>query len=161
MKKQDFLSKLKKEGKLTLVDSSEEISSSYLLKSDNSLRSAKILLESKLYDDSTSTSYYAMYNILTSLLFKTGIKCENHAGSILLLKKLYNKIELFKIIFSAKEERIDKQYYITSKESAAITEEQVKELIRKAEDFTVKMKSIIKSVNNEEIKNLRENYQKI
>ncbi len=160
MKKTNFLNKLKEEGNLSLVEQSETICISYILKSDNSLKSAKILLENKLYDDSTSSSYYAMYNILTALLFKTGIKCENHAGSILLLKFLLNKVELFDLISKAKEDRIDKQYYVTS-EDITLTEESTKKILIKAEEFTVKMKLVIKNMKNEEIINLREKFQDI
>lgn len=49
MKKQNFLSKLKKEGKLGLVEPSEEIKLSYLQKAENCLKSAKILFQNKLY----------------------------------------------------------------------------------------------------------------
>jgi uncharacterized protein (UPF0332 family) len=112
MKKLSFLNKLKKEGKLTLVEPSEEICSSYLEKADNCLKSAKLLLQNDLYENSISMSYYTMYNSLVSLLFKIGIKCENHTGSILVFKKLFGRIDLFKIISFAKEERIDKQYYV-------------------------------------------------
>ncbi len=59
--------------KLKLVESSEEIKLSYLEKSDNSLRSAKILHKNNLFENSVSMSYYVMYNSLTSLLFKIGI----------------------------------------------------------------------------------------
>ena len=76
MKKLDFLSKLKKDGKLESVEPSEEICSSYLKKADDCLKSAKILLKNDLYENSVSMTYYAMYNSLTALLFKIGIKCE-------------------------------------------------------------------------------------
>jgi len=42
MKKTNFLSKLKKEGKLELVDSSEEIKQSYIIKSESNITSSKI-----------------------------------------------------------------------------------------------------------------------
>ncbi len=89
MKKSNFLSKLKREGKLELIKPSEEICSAYLEKADNCLKSARILLKNELYENSVSMSYYVMYNSLTALLYKTGIKCENHAGSIILFKKLF------------------------------------------------------------------------
>ena len=73
MKKQNFLSELKRTGKLRIVEPSEEICSSYLEKSNNCLISAKILLKNKLYENSVSEAYYAMYNSLTALLFRTGI----------------------------------------------------------------------------------------
>jgi uncharacterized protein (UPF0332 family) len=137
MKKSNFLNKLKKEGKLELVEPSEEICNSYLEKSDNCLKSARILLQNGLYENSISMSYYVMYNSLTALLFKTGVKCENHAGSILLFKKLFERIDLFKIISFAKEERIDKQYYVTSKRNFILTKESAQDMLVKAENFLV------------------------
>lgn len=154
MKKLSFLSKLRKEGKLELVEPSEEICVSYLEKADSCLKSAKLLLGNSLYENSISMSYYAMYNSLTALLFKTGIKCENHAGSILLFKKLFGRIDLFKIVSFAKEERIDKQYYV----DFTITKESAQDLLRKAEEFLVKMKLLIKDLKTEEIEKLRERF---
>lgn len=107
----NFLSKLKKEEKLELVEPSEEICESYSEKSVNCLKSAKLLLQNNLYENSIGMSYYAMYNLLVALLFRVGIKCQNHSGSILLLKLLFGENDLFKLIYDAKKERIDKQYY--------------------------------------------------
>ena len=70
-----------------------------------------------------------MYNMLTALLYKVGIKCENHSASILILKELFC-IENSKIIF-AKRERVDKQYYVDFK----ITKEEVGNMIKSAEQF--------------------------
>lgn len=161
MKKPSFLNKLRVEGKLKLVEPSEEISSSYIEKADKCLKSAKILLRNNLYENSVSMSYYTMYNSLTALLFKTGIKCENHAGSIILLKRLFGKVELFKIISFAKEERVDKQYYVTSEENFVLTKGSAKDMVEKAEDFLVKMKLIITELKNEEIENIRLEFDKI
>jgi uncharacterized protein (UPF0332 family) len=104
MKKPDFLSKLKKDGKLESVEPSEEICSSYLKKADDCLKSAKILLKNDLYENSVSMTYYAMYNSLTALLFKIGIKCENHSGSIIIFRRLFEKEDLYKTISFAKRE---------------------------------------------------------
>ena len=156
MIKPSFLDKLKKEGKLELVEPSEEICKSYIEKSDNCLKSAKLLLQHSLYENSVSMSYYAMYNALTALLFKTGIKCENHAGSIILLKKLFGRMDLFKIISFAKKERIDKQYYVTD---FVLTKESAEDMAKKSEDFLVKMKLVITELKNEQIKNLREKFK--
>ena len=96
------------EGKLLLVEPSNEISGSYLGKADNCLRSAQILLDSDLYENSVSMSYYAMYNSLTALLFKVGVKCENHAGSIIVFRELFGRNDLYRKIFFAKKERIER-----------------------------------------------------
>ena len=155
-----FLNKLKKEKKLELVEPSEDICNSYSDKSTNCLKSAKLLLQNNLYENSVGMSYYAMYNQLTALLFRIGIKCENHAGSILLLKILFGEEELFKIISDAKKERIDKQYYVTT-EKDEIPKEIAVELLNSAEDFVLKMKVVIKNLNGDTIDQLRGKFETI
>ena len=152
-----FLNKLKKEEKLGLVEPSENICESYSDKSANCLKSAKLLLQNNLYENSVGMSYYAMYNQLTALLFMAGIKCENHAGSILLLKLLFNEEELFRLISNAKKERIDKQYYVTT-EKDEITKEIAEELLKNAEDFVLKMKLLVKRLNNDSINEVKKKF---
>ncbi len=161
MKKSGFLNNLKKEGKLNLVEPSEEICNSYLEKADNCLKSAKILLKNDLYENSISMSYYVMYNSLTALLFKIGIKCENHSGSILIFKKLFDRDNMFRAISFAKEERIDKQYYVVSKQNFILTKASAQDMTTKAENFIVQMKLIVRNLKNGELKLLREKFEKI
>jgi len=155
-----FLNKLKKEGKLELVEQSEDICDSYSQKSADCLKSAKLLLQNNLFENSIGMSYYAMYNLLLALLFRTGIKCENHGGSILLLKLLFGQNDLYKLISDAKKERIDKQYYVTT-EKDEITREIADELLNNAEDFVLKIKVVIKKLNNDSIEELREKFETI
>ena len=117
MKELDFLNSLKEKNKLELVESSEEICNSYLEKAENCMRSAKLLSENDLYENSVSTAYYTMYNSIIALLFRIGIKSENHSGSIILFKKLFDEPNLVGLISFAKKERIDKQYYVNSKKN--------------------------------------------
>jgi len=152
-----FLNKLKKEGKLELVEPSADIFDSYSEKSANCLKSAKLLLQNNLYENSIGQSYYAMYNLLLALLFRIGIKCENHGGSILLLKLLFGENDLYKSISDAKKERIDKQYYVIT-EKDEITKEIADDLFSNAEDFVLKMKLIVKNLNNDSIDRLREKF---
>ena len=149
--KKSFLNKLKEENKLILVEPSTNICKSYLEKADNCLKSSKILLENNLYENSVSMAYYAMYNSLTALLFKIGIKCENHTGSIILLKKLLEKNELFDIISYSKKERVDKQYYVTSKEDLDLSECSSKDMVEKAETFLIQIKLILNDINQNNI----------
>lgn len=143
MKKTDFLIKLAKERKIEIVEPSEEIKDSYLEKSESNLASAKILLENNKLEESVSLAYYSMYHSLIALLFKTGIKSENHSASIILLKELF-EIDNSDISF-AKRERVDKQYYVNFE----ITREQVKDAIRKAELFNSKILDFISKLTNE------------
>ena len=155
-----FLNKLKKEKKLELVEPSEDICDSYSEKSANCLKSAKLLLQNNLYENSIGMSYYAMYNLLLALLFRVGIKCENHGGSILLLKLMFEEDDLYKLISDSKKERIDKQYYVTT-EKDEITKEVADELLHNAEDFVFKTKVVIKNLSNDSIEELREKLETI
>jgi uncharacterized protein (UPF0332 family) len=155
MKKMDFLIKIAKEGKLEIVESSEEIKQSYLEKSESNLASAKILLENDKLEESVSLAYYSMYHSLIALLFKTGVKSENHTASIILLKELF-EIDNSDIAF-AKKERVDKQYYVNFN----ITKEQVKDAIIKAELFNGKILDFISKLTNDKIKMYKNKFKEM
>lgn len=93
------------QGKLKLVEPSEIVSKSYIQKSKTTLGSSKLLFSAKHYEDSIALIYYSMYYSLQSLLFRVGIKSENHTASIILLELLFD----FDIsnISLAKQKRID------------------------------------------------------
>src|SRR3989338_10793206 len=129
MKRIIFLARLGQEGKLELVEPSEEIKQSYIEKSGSNLISAKILWNNNRLEESVGLAYYSMYHHLAALFFKVGIKSENHSASIILLKELFQLDN--KDISEAKTERIDKQYYVDFK----ISLEEVLKTIRKAELF--------------------------
>ena len=152
MKKISFLSKLKREGKLQLVSPSETIKDSYLKKSESNLASAKILLENERLEESVSLAYYSMYNMLTAILFQVGIKCENHTASIILLNALFGIDN--KNISSAKDERIDKQYYV----DFSVTREDTVELIETAEEFNKNLFDFSSKMNSQKIKDYRERF---
>jgi len=161
MKKVDFLRKLREERKLEIVEPSEEMKISYLQKAENCLKSAKLLFQNQLYENSTSEAYYCMYNSLLALLFKTGIKSGNHSASIIILKSLFNEESLYKIISFAKEERIDKQYYVESHQIIKVTKESCKNMVLKSEDFLVKMKLLISKLSNEKINSIRNSFESL
>lgn len=71
------------------------------------LTSAKLLLDHGKLEEAVSIAYYSMYHSLTALLFRTGIKCENHVATIALLKKVVNIDN--SDISRARRERVDKQ----------------------------------------------------
>jgi uncharacterized protein (UPF0332 family) len=152
MIKLSFLAKLKKEGKLSLVEPSNEIKQSYIQKSESNLFSAKILVNNNKLEEAVALAYYSMYHFLTALLFKTGIKSENHTASIILLKELFG-IENKEISF-AKKERLDKQYYVDFK----ITKDEVLDAINNAEIFNGIMNDFISKITNEQIKKAREKF---
>ncbi len=150
MKKISFLARLGNEGKLQAVEPSDEIKTAYLKRSDESLSSAKALIRIGNFKDAVALAYYAMYHRLLAALFQIGIKCENHTGSIILLK------EVFRIdnssISKAKAERIDKQYYV----DFSVSQEEAKTAVVIAEEFIAEMHNHIALLSEERKHELHE-----
>jgi len=148
MKKPSFLNRLFKEEKIKETEPSEEVSKAYLEKSAKSLSSAKALFDIGNLEDSVAMAYYSMYHCLLSLLFRVGIKCENHAAAIIMLKKVFGIDN--SSISKAKTERIDKQYYL----DFVVTDNDAKQSIEFAEDFISEIKDFIDRLNNKKIEEL-------
>jgi len=140
-----FIKDLKKQGKIKLIEKSEEVSYSYELKSQSSLKSSKILIKNSLLEDSISMSYYSMYNKLLSLFYKIGLKSENHFFSIFVLKEIFGFEN--KERFLAKKERIKTQYYSNFK----LTKENAKKSIITAEEFNANLGFFIDNLSLKEI----------
>jgi len=151
MKKINFLIKLKEEGKLQIVEPSENIKIAYLQKSTKSLSSAKALLDIGNLEDSVALAYYAMYHSLIALLFKVGIKCENHSASIIILKELFGIDN--STISKAKSERVDKQYYVDFE----VSKDETKEAIEVAEDFIALILDFTERLNETKINEFNKN----
>jgi uncharacterized protein (UPF0332 family) len=141
MKKVSFLNKIHKEGKLEVVEPSEDIKKAYLQRSTESLSSAKVLLKAGNLKDSVALSYYAMYHSLLASLFRIGIKCENHAAAIILLKEVFGIDNT--IISKAKSERVDKQYYVDFE----VNKDEAEKSIKTAEDFIAEMNTLLAKLN--------------
>ena len=155
MERVGFLRRLSQETRLELVEPSEAVMQAYQNKSERYLGSAKILLRSDHLEESISMAYYSMYYLLLALLFRTGIKCENHTASIIMLQELFGIDST--TIFSVKKERIDKQYYVDFQ----ITREETQDVIRLAEEFSAKLTDFISRLNNEKIGDYRKKLKKL
>ncbi len=153
MRKIGFLAKLHKEGKLQLVESSEAVRDSYIAKSESNLASAKILLENSRLEEAVALAYYSMYHMLGALLFRIGIKCENHGASIILLKLVFGIDN--KQISLAKQERIDKQYYTDFR----VAEKDVADAVLVAEEFDKKLLDFISKLDNQKIEEYRKRFE--
>ncbi len=149
MKKISFLNKLKKQNKLKLVESSDEVSKSYIEKSGKSMNSAKATFKIESFEDSVALAYYSMYYCVLALLFKIGIKCENHTAAIILLKEIFNIDN--KEILKSKEERIDKQYYV----DFSVTKTDVEKMIKTAEKFNSEILDFLDKLGNEKVMEYR------
>ncbi|MDD4483175.1 MAG: HEPN domain-containing protein [Methanoregula sp.] len=150
MTKQGFIKKLHKEKALQLVAPSDEIKTAYLRKSESFLASARLLLDNNRFEESVSMAYYSMYYSVLALFFATGIKCENHTAAIILLDDVFGIDS--SALESAKTERIDKQYYVTS----APVRDDVIDLITAAESFDADLLDVIDRLTTDK----REAFQK-
>jgi len=159
MKKPGFLNKLKAEDSLNLVEPSEEISKSYLIKSDKCIQVANLAYGAGIYENAIAEAYYSIYNTVMSLFFKCGIKCENHSGAIILMKELFNLEELYSIFSEFKKDRIDNQYYIPIVGSEPVSKDKCSERIRTAQGFNLKLRAYINRITIQEISSLRKNFE--
>lgn len=157
MEKPDFFSKLKKEGRLVLIEPTENRSNSYAIKSNNCIKAAKLLLQASLHENSVTEAYYAMYNISLSLFFKAGIKSENHTATIIILNKAFGLANFSEQLKKAKTERVDKQYYVIENAKTA-TEQETKQMILDTEEYCLLMKDQVNKLSNDHIENARKKF---
>ena len=159
MKDLDFLNKLKEERKLELIDPTEPMSESYEKKSRDCLLGAKLLFRGNLFENAIGEAYYSMYNIIQSLFLKCGIKCENHSAAAILLKRLFQLNEVYTTFSKAKDERIDKQYYVITMQIKPVTKESAQTLINIAEKFILDIKYYKENLKLIEINNIRKKFE--
>ncbi len=159
MTKSTFLNKLKAEESLMLVDPSEEIAKSYLIKSDKCIMVANLAYDAGIYENAVSEAYYSIYNTVISLFFKCGIKCENHSGAVIIIRELFQLENLYKIFSEFKKDRIDNQYYIPILDTEPINKEKCSERIRTAQRFNVELRTYAGRITLQEIDNIRKRFK--
>ena len=150
-----LIREINRQGKIKIVQESKDVAESYSEKSKNSLKAAKILLKQELVEESISMSYYSMYNKLLSLLFRVGIKSENHFFSIYILKEIFG-FDNRDILF-AKKERINKQYYTNTN----LVKEDAKEMIKLSENFIEELEFFIDKISLEDVRNYKNKFKEL
>ena len=155
MAKAGFLAKLHQEGKLMLVEPNDNLKKAYFIRGEESLSSAKALQRIGNLKDAVALAYYAMYHTLLGFLFQVGIKCENHSAAIILLQKLFSIPN--ETLTRAKEERIDKQYYVDFN----ITQKDTKDAIQTAERFIAEIKDSSERKMNQDILAIRKGFEEL
>ncbi len=151
----DFYSKIHRQGHLRSVPPSMDMKRAYQRKSESYIVSARILFENGKLEEAVSMIYYSMFYMVLALLFRTGIKCENHSAAIYLLEDLYSLDN--SAIIRAKSERIDKQYYIDFN----LTREDVDELMEVADDFNAYIMNFTERMKGREVERLRHKFQEL
>lgn len=161
MKKLNFLNKLKKKEVLEIVEPSNEISKSYLIKSEKCNQVAKLAFNAGIYENAISEAYYSIYNTVIALFYKCGIKCENHSAAVILIKQLFNCNNLHKIFFEFKKDRIDNQYYIPVLNAEPITKEMCNERLKTAQKFNMELRIYMEKLTLEDIKKIRTDFEEL
>ena len=161
MKNSNFLIKLKKNESLKLVEPSDEISKSYLIKSDKCLQVAKLAYGAGIYENAVAEAYYSLYNTVMSLFFMCGIKCENHSGAVILIKSLFHLEKQHDVFSEFKKDRIDNQYYIPILDSEPINKEKCDERINTAQKFNLELRTYMGNLTILEINTIRQNFEQI
>lgn len=137
---------------IELVEPNENLSKAYVGKSESALKAAASLGDNKEWK--ISSSYYAMYFALYSILMKIGIKCENHSCTIEFMKEfLKNYFSTKDIILLQKsmEARIDTQYY----SDRPVDEKQYHAMITAAPKFLAKCKEALLKISENEVNSIR------
>lgn len=139
---------------LRIVEPNERLSKSYLQQAKSSLLRSEKDLNDKDFLWATVTLYYAEYYALYSFLQRIGIKCENHACSILATTLLLGD-DKTKIINEHKVKRIDAQYYIKVDQ-----EIKIRAMLQEAKIFVSNFDELVSKINENEIKRYRETISK-
>ncbi len=124
----NFLKGLIKTRIVQLVENSEDISLSYFNDSKSYIFSAKLLFNEGRFKEATQLSYFSLYYSILGILFKIGIKSENHSASILLLKEVFEIDNQFAL--KLKEKRVGTYY-----PDFEIERKSLEQTIKETEDF--------------------------
>jgi len=134
---------------LRIVDQNERLSTSYLEQARLSLLKAERDFSEKDFLWTTVTLYYAEYYSLYAFLQRIGIKCENHACSIIAISFLLGE-EKTKIINQHKDKRIDAQYYMKVDQ-----ESKIRLMLQEAKEVVADFDNLISNLSEDEIKKYR------
>ncbi|MBI2550020.1 hypothetical protein HYV83_02465 [Candidatus Woesearchaeota archaeon] len=144
---------------MELVEPNDNMSDSYLSMAEESIAVLQTVRNSSNIW-TAATSYYICYYSLYSLMMKLGIKCEIHSCSLEFMKRHLSEFyspQDIEVINKAGKARTDLQYYVDRPVDARTIEL----VSRYCKIFFIKTKDIISRVNEEQIKRIREELQKI
>src|SRR3989344_1651176 len=136
---------------LKIIEPNERLSKSYLEHAKSSLSRAEKNINDKDLLWATLAIYYAEYYALYSFLQRIGVKCENHACSILAVSFLLGEGKT-KTINLHKDKRIDAQYYMKVDQ-----EINIKTMLQEAKMFVADFDEVVSNFSEEDIKQYREN----
>lgn len=143
---------------IRLTKPSENLFKAYQQKSREALRSMEVNAEAGIIDWTVSASYYAKYFAVYAILCRIGAKCEIHDCTIELFAYLFRKevsAHHIQDLRESKDERIEHQYYTSTKKVDAKT------LSKKTEDFVLELEKLADGLNNQKITTLQSELKKL
>lgn len=150
---------LKQRRGITIEEPNDNICNVYIKKAKSALNVLSSAKEKDEVDWIAATAYYARYFAFYGLLQKCGIKSEIHDCTISLMKFMFvnEKIieeHFYKELQTAKELRIDAQYYIAEE----LDREKLKTDSETAGSFVLEIERIIDGLTKEKIGQLRNKF---
>ena len=138
---------IKQKRGIKLEEPSDNLCNAYIEKAKSALNMLDSAIEKNEIDWIATTAYYSRYFVLYALLQKCGIKSEIHDCTIslmhfLLVEENITPQELYIELLSAKDLRVDTQYYVTEQ----IDTEKLKKDSITARNFVLKMEEVIEKV---------------
>lgn len=130
---------------LRIAEPNERLSKSYIEQAKSSLLRAEKDLNDKDLLWATVAIYYSEYYALYSFLQRIGLKCENHACSILAVTFLLGE-EKTRTINKHKDKRIDAQYYMKVDQ-----ESKVRAMLQEAKIFVSDFDEFVSNLSDKEI----------
>ncbi len=137
-----------KKGDVGLIQPNENISNSFIKLSTETLKAAENVIMNKMFLWGTVMAYYAEYYAVSSILYRLGIKSENHDCSIEVFGFLFGEDDFMKIN-KAKKMRIDSQYYMK-----VADDREVEKLLADAKSFVADQSVILNSLSRDKTKEL-------
>jgi uncharacterized protein (UPF0332 family) len=110
MERSQFIAKLVKNGKISLISPGRTLSDAFGKKARSSLAASRVLLQHGFPSEAISLAYFAMYHETTAFLYRIGVKCTNHTAVPLLAHDIF-KIDVSRLV-AARRSRLDAQYTI-------------------------------------------------
>jgi len=130
---------------IKIIEPNERLSKSYFEQAKSSLLRAEKDLNDKDFLWATVAIYYSEYYALYSFLQRIGVKCENHACSILATTLLLGE-DKTKTINQHKGKRIDAQYYMKVGQ-----ENKVRLMLQEAKAFVSNFDELISNLSDKDI----------
>lgn len=115
-----------------------------LEQADESLESARLLLDNGMYRPSVSRSYYAMFYSVLALLVKEGVRISKHTGAISVFNREFVKKGIFdKELSSWLQEAFDLRQRADYRELFTVLPERAEKVLNQARIFVHEVKNAV------------------